>query len=68
MISPQQVYLLGVTKLQHQNEAHHFYTKLSAVHIISEEEILLGLCTSESLENIEQIKVLTMDVSHDYDW
>lgn len=58
---------LGETKHWQQDQTHHFYTTFSAVHVISEEEVLLGLCTSESFENVEEIEVLSVDVSEDCD-
>lgn len=54
--------MLWETQLQQQNKRHHLDAELSAVHVIAEEEVLLGLRTAETLENVEQVEVLSVDV------
>lgn len=63
MVAAQQVDLLGETQLQQQHQRHHLDAELSAVHVIAQEEVLLRLRAAETLENVEQVEVLPVDVA-----
>lgn len=65
MVASKQMYVIRVIDLQYQHEGNDFYAKLAAIDVVSEEEeVFIGRC-AESIEDVEQVEELSMDVSDD---
>ena len=65
VVAPKQVHLPGVADLEHQQECHDLDAELSAVHVVSQEQVLLLRHPPESLKDVAEIEKLAVDVADD---
>ena len=65
MVSPQQVDPFRVADLQDQQQRYHLDAEFPPVDVVPQKKVLLLRCTSESLEDVGEVEVLSMDIADD---
>lgn len=66
MIPSKEVYIIGIIDLQDQEKGDNFNTELATINIVPEKEVVFIWYSTKSLEDIQEIKVLTMDIPNNY--
>jgi hypothetical protein len=67
VVAPQQVDVLGIIYLQHQDQRHYLDAEFATVHVVPQEKILSAWNRPKFLEDAEEIIKLTMDIPDDYE-
>jgi hypothetical protein len=67
MISPQQCDTPWVFQFEAKEQSERFYAVVSAVDKVSQEDVGRGWWPSSSLEEVNEIEKLSMEVSDDRD-
>jgi hypothetical protein len=66
VVPPHQKYFVRVVDLQDQQRSYHLDAELASVHVVPEKKILSFRRVAETLEKIEQIIELAVDITNYY--